>query len=226
MPGPASIVLETSVPTASLLVAEQGVVTAQRSFTSDRNHNAALFNPLQELLERVPLTEIGTVIVGSGPGSYSGTRVGIAAAQGIAIAANCPAWAIPSLVGMPSAAQGKKCRVVGDARRGSGWSALVEDYRVVEAPAICTSEELAGRIAQDLNAGVPVVCVEDPSRLGFEAELTGKILQELPTAHLLWEAWQATSETERTRWQAEPPQPMYLRPPLITESKKKPLIGR
>ena len=55
-----------------------------RTFQSDRNHNAMLFEPLSDLLANGGANEVGLVLVGSGPGSYSGTRVGIAAAQGVA----------------------------------------------------------------------------------------------------------------------------------------------
>jgi tRNA threonylcarbamoyl adenosine modification protein YeaZ len=91
-----TLVLETSTPTASLLLVHDDGSVSPRSFQSDRSHNAELFRPLQELMAEKPKLEL--VIAGSGPGSYSGTRVGIAAAQGVAIAMACPAVAISSIL--------------------------------------------------------------------------------------------------------------------------------
>ena len=89
MPARFTLILETSTPHASLGIAMADGGFTSREFSSDRNHNALLFKPLGELLEGLPLTALERVLVGSGPGSYSGTRVGIAAAQGVAIAAGC-----------------------------------------------------------------------------------------------------------------------------------------
>ncbi|MGC4013199.1 MAG: hypothetical protein QM755_01595 [Luteolibacter sp.] len=72
---------------------------AEREFCSDRSHNAVLLGPLGELMAGLSPEDIGLVLVGSGPGSYSGTRVGIAAAQGVALAAGCPVVAVPWIFG-------------------------------------------------------------------------------------------------------------------------------
>jgi len=192
-------------------------VRAEREFCSDRSHNAMLFGPLGEVLREVPLGEIGLVLVGSGPGSYSGTRVGIAAAQGVALATGCPVVAVPSILAAPSAAEGASCRVVGDARRGSFWISLVKNNQVEIAPELTDEDGLRRFLAE---AGdEPVVTFEAGARNGFPADLS--IARETPAAKLLWQAWQHADAAERERWTAEAPQPLYLRPPHITEAKKK-----
>ncbi|MEI6656816.1 MAG: tRNA (adenosine(37)-N6)-threonylcarbamoyltransferase complex dimerization subunit type 1 TsaB, partial [Verrucomicrobiota bacterium] len=121
MPSDFSLVLETSTPHASVArVAPDGGLEV-REFWSNRNHNAMLFEPLRELLQVGGRKAIGLVLVGSGPGSYSGTRVGIAEAQGIALANGCPAVAVPSILTVPSAEGGACCMAIGDARRGTYW---------------------------------------------------------------------------------------------------------
>jgi tRNA threonylcarbamoyl adenosine modification protein YeaZ len=192
-------------------------VLAEHAFSSDRSHNAALFGPLGEVLRGIVPGQIGRVLVGGGPGSYSGTRVGIAAAQGVALAAGCPVVAVPSILAAPSAAGGAACRVVGDARRGSFWISRVENAGVTLEPELTDEAGLRQFMAEA--AGEPVVTFEAGTRHGFPADLA--IAREAPTARLLWDAWQAAGEGERTRWAAEAPQPIYLRPPHITEAKKK-----
>ena len=215
MSGGFTLVLETSTPHASVaLVGPQGVVD-QRGFCSDRNHNALLFEPLEELLRACAPGEIRLVLVGSGPGSYSGTRVGIAAAQGVAIALGCPAVAVPSILAVPCADGGASCLAIGDARRGSFWHARVEAGRLTAAPALCDAQELDAVVAAA--AGLAVFAFEEPARFPLAA---GRVALEFPDATRLWQAWAATDAETRRQWTAAIPQPLYLKPPHITPAKQ------
>jgi tRNA threonylcarbamoyladenosine biosynthesis protein TsaB len=212
------LVLETSTPHASITLAGPHSVSRQRSFHSDRNHNAHLFGPLQEILSSTD--GVSLVLVGSGPGSYSGTRVGIAAAQGVAIALGCPAVAVPSVLAVPSAGNGAACIAIGDARRGSYWTVTMGNFRLGGAPQLCDAEELAAAIANAAADEVPVVSFEDPSRFPLPAELAAMVRLEFPDAERLWQAWQGMDEETRQRLSGEIPQPLYLKPPHITPAKR------
>jgi tRNA threonylcarbamoyl adenosine modification protein YeaZ len=220
-----SLVIETSTPHASIARVDADGHIETRSFCSDRNHNALLFHPLRELLDRKPRPEISLVLVGSGPGSYSGTRVGIAAAQGVAIAMGCPAVAVPSVLAVPSAANGARCLAIGDARRGSFWHASINGIDLPEPPALCDAAELVSMVAWALSDGCAVFSFEEPSRFPLSPELAGQIQQEFPDASRLWRAWLASSDETRRIWSAAIPQPLYLKPPHITPSKRPPLMG-
>jgi tRNA threonylcarbamoyl adenosine modification protein YeaZ len=213
----AALVIETSTAQASL-----AVVTAtgieQRAFSSDRSHNALLFQPLGELLAGHPPLEL--VLVGSGPGSYSGTRVGIAAAQGVAIAMGCPAVAVPSILAVPAADQGARCLAIGDARRGSYWTARIEGHQLLHDPELCDQTEFLQRISAACQAGEAVFGFENPARLLLPAELADQVRLETPDATRLWLAWQATPQEIRAEWARQIPQPLYLKPPHITQAKR------
>lgn len=213
-----SLVIETSTPHASIArVGPDGSVD-QRGFCSDRNHNALLFEPLQELLAGGAKPSL--VLVGSGPGSYSGTRVGIAAAQGIAIAIDCPAVALPSILAVPAAANGARCLAIGDARRGSFWTARIGNYSLMEDPSLCDAEELGRRIALAAADGIAVFSFEDIARFPLTDALSALVKIEIPDATRLWLAWCGTDEETRRKWSAEIPQPLYLKPPHITPAKR------
>ena len=92
------LIIETSTDAASVALAVDGNIVMEKGFVSDRRHNALLFTPLAEIMEIHGSHSFDAVLVGSGPGSYSGTRVGIAAAQGAALAAGCKAIALPSIL--------------------------------------------------------------------------------------------------------------------------------
>lgn len=220
-----SLIIETCTADASIaLVGADGEID-QRSFCSDRNHNAVLFGPLQELIEKASLTPIERVLVGSGPGSYSGTRVGIAAAQGVAIALGCPAVAVPSLLAVPSAADGARCMAVGDARRSTYWTASLENVCLLDDPALCETAEFEQKVSDALAAGVLVFTFEDPARFPLPQEIRAQLKTEVPDARRLWLAWSQSDETTREKWSAEIPQPIYLKPPHITPAKRKWLVS-
>lgn len=213
-----TLVLETSTPHASVaLVGPDGTVE-RRAFQSDRNHNALLFGPLDDLLSSAGARgRLARVLVGSGPGSYSGTRVGIAAAQGVAIASGCPLIALPSLVGIPAAAGGAACMVVGDARRGTWWFAEVVGQRVAVGPVLCGAEELSAAVSGAVSRGMPVASFEDPLRYPLAAK---DVCVEYPDSVGLWQAWLAADEGTRSAWAGVPAQPFYLKPPHITAAKR------
>jgi len=224
MPAACSLIFETSTPHASLALVGADGFMEQREFCSDRNHNAMLFAPLQELLADHGRPTISLVLVGSGPGRYSGTRVGIAAAQGVAIAMGCPAVAVPSILAVPSAQDGAACLAIGDARRGSFWTAMMENQSLTTSPVLCDIAELATLISNAANAGIPVVSFEDPGRFPLPADLSEMVRLEFPDAARLWKVWQGTDDETRLKWSAEIPQPLYLKPPHITPGKRQSLI--
>ncbi len=221
---PFTLVLETSTPHASLATVEPDGRLARRDFTSDRNHNAALFSPLKELLDARETVEIGLVLVGSGPGSYSGTRVGIAAAQGVAIASGCPAVSVPSILAVPSLQCGGACLAIGDARRRSFWTARMEGFTRPDEPELTDAGGLERIVSEAVTAGIPVVSFEDAGRFPLHPELRGQVRLEFPNAERLWQAWNRTDRQSREAWLKLPPQPIYLKPPHITPAKRSWLV--
>jgi len=219
-----ALILETSTPDASIARVGPDGTVEWRGFSSDRNHNARLFAPLEEMLRDTGRDGIGLVLVGSGPGSYSGTRVGIAAAQGVAIAMACPAVAVPSVLAVPSAQDGAVCLAIGDARRGSYWSVRMADFRLTGEPALCDANGLEAVVAEAAAEGAPVFCFEDPGRFPLPDALGGLVVREIPDATRLWQAWLRTDEPTRRLWSAAIPQPLYLKPPHITTTKRPPLV--
>ena len=71
-----------------------GECIASRDEVIGRGHSERLVPMLDELLEG---RRADSVLVGVGPGSFTGIRVGIAAAQGLAIAWNCELSGMSSL---------------------------------------------------------------------------------------------------------------------------------
>ena len=213
VPDAARLFIESSTPRASLALLRGSRVIFEETFTGDRSHNALLFAPLERALAALaPGESLAEVVIGTGPGSYSGTRVGIAAGQGVALVHGCPAVGLSSLVAVPTARSG--ALAVGDARRGSAWRAGFG-----EEPELCSVDELAVEIRGVLAAGMPVFSLETVGKVGLPVDLAARVVLEQPTAALLAKAWLGLSAGERAKLTALPVQPAYLRPPHVTEAR-------
>ncbi|MEM1058077.1 MAG: tRNA (adenosine(37)-N6)-threonylcarbamoyltransferase complex dimerization subunit type 1 TsaB [Verrucomicrobiota bacterium] len=89
-----TLAIETSSPEGSIALGLKGELIHQTRFSGDGRHSQALFPALTRI--GVPRLKIARVLVGLGPGSFGGIRVGIAAAHGVALAQNAEVWGIPS----------------------------------------------------------------------------------------------------------------------------------
>ncbi len=221
MSGTLTLVFETSTPHASLALFGPGGLLAERRFSSERNHNALVFAPLAELMALRGDRTIGLVLVGSGPGSYSGTRVGIAAAQGVAMVCGCPAVSVPSLLAVPAAEKGAACLAIGDARRGNFWTAPIADDRLIAAPEITDAAGLQQQVATGLARAQAVFSFEEVGRYPLGPDLLMRVKVEIPDAGRLFRCWQEAGEDTRENWSAAVPQPIYLQPPHITPAKRR-----
>jgi len=88
------LAFETSSSTGSIALGNAKVVVQSIEFKGPQRHSAALFPALVRL--GIPRLKLRRIIVGLGPGSFSGIRVSLAAAQGIALVQGIPVVGISS----------------------------------------------------------------------------------------------------------------------------------
>ena len=84
---------------AAVLDTEHGGIVASESLPMIRGHAEALLPLLSALMDKAHMTlrDLDRVAVTTGPGSFTGLRVGIAAARGIAVAVDKPAVGVSTL---------------------------------------------------------------------------------------------------------------------------------
>ena len=80
------LALETSAVTASAAVTEDERLLAQSFQNSGLTHSATLMPMVSDLLKNtgLALKDMDVIAVAAGPGSFTGVRIGVAAAKGLA----------------------------------------------------------------------------------------------------------------------------------------------
>ena len=93
------LAFDTSTPLGSVAVGAGTDVLARTELRRQGAHSADLIPKIHETLERggVDLSELTGLVVGSGPGSFTGVRVAAATAKGLAQALEIPLWPVSSL---------------------------------------------------------------------------------------------------------------------------------
>ena len=125
-----SLLIENSTESGSVAVADEGEVLVRREFSKAGNLSVAL----QEIIQELGAPD--EIVVGIGPGSYTGLRVAAATAIGLQLALRCPAFGCPSVLGYET----ESYHVVGDARMRSIFLASVEDKRLIRNPELLSRE--------------------------------------------------------------------------------------
>ena len=99
---------------AAVLDTAQGGFIASESLPMVRGHAEALVSLIARVMQRGRLAfpDIDRIAVTTGPGSFTGLRVGISAARGIALAAGKPAFGVSTLsaYAAPHLPNDERCR--------------------------------------------------------------------------------------------------------------------
>jgi len=95
--------IETSGKTCSVALANEGVLLGGVENTPDKFQHAEVLNVYIEQLmneANLSLKELTAVCVSSGPGSYTGLRIGVSTAKGLCYALSIPLISVATLKGM------------------------------------------------------------------------------------------------------------------------------
>jgi tRNA A37 threonylcarbamoyladenosine modification protein TsaB len=175
------------------------MVAIERSVLSFQDcHDGAWF-------ERLDLAGVRRIIVGTGPGSFAGVRSAIAFAQGYALGkgGSVEVLGVPSPVAL--AEPGVAKAVIGDARQGKFWLALLDGFKLITPVFQVEESDLEKRVPRNM-----VVVSPDDARIGeklratFDARYLGLAV---PTAEGLLRAVR-----ENPALCAVDPAPIYLNP--------------
>lgn len=157
------LVLDTATPavTAAVVRVRDRLVepVAVRVAADARRHGELLAPSIAAVLADagIAAVDLAAVVVGTGPGPFTGLRVGLVTAAAFADALAVPAYGVCSLDGLGGAVRGVHSRVLvaTDARRREVYWAVYENGVRVAGPAVDRPAELADRLA---GLGVGLAC--------------------------------------------------------------------
>ena len=210
------VAIDTSTDHASLALHDGFQVRMEQTWESQRRHTVELLPRLVAMLEQLGLgaKHLSGVAVARGPGSFTGLRVGMAVAKGLALARGLPLIGIPTL-DVVAAAQGRSrhtlCAVLQAGRRriciatyrwqDGGW-------RIREEPRLSTWQKLAEEITSPT-----LFCGEiDPAGAEVLAALDDGLATLLPAAARLRRAGFLAEEAWRRLNLGETDDPATLTP--------------
>ena len=202
--------LDTALGACSAALADETGVIARRWQAMATGHAEAIAPMTDALLKEAGLsfTDLGRIAVTTGPGTFTGQRIGLAFARGLALALKLPCAGVTTLEVMAAAARaehpGRPILIASDAKRGEAYvQAFGSDGRTFSEPALLTYEAaadaaralgnetaLAGTAAALLNLPGLTIATADQPDAAFVAQLG---------------LAQATPD--------HPPHPLYLRAP-------------
>lgn len=92
------LAIETATPACSVALMA-GETLISREQVGSNIHSQVLLDMIQEVLKEagIAVGELHAIAVGQGPGSFTGLRIGVGVAQGLAYGAGCPMIGISSL---------------------------------------------------------------------------------------------------------------------------------
>ena len=135
---PILLQIETSSTNTSVAIAKDGKILASKEQDSAGYSHEKFLHPfIDEVLKLAELqtSDIDAVAVGSGPGSFTGLRIGVSAAKGLCFALEIPLIAIPTMELLARQVQLPADRIIPmtDARRMEVYTATYDhNYNVIE----------------------------------------------------------------------------------------------
>ena len=205
------LAFETSAKAASVALLQDGVLLGEYMQNSGQTHSRTIMQMAQDLLKNCDLTakDVDAVACAAGPGSFTGVRIGLAAAKGFAWGREISLVGVSTLEAMArvvALADGVYCAAM-DARRNQVYTAVfqVENgvfHRLMDDSAISV-EELGETLAalngpKYLVGDGAVLCHKNLSEMVSGLRLLPEHLRmqrASGTALLAWEQLQAGTVT-------------------------------
>ena len=177
----------------------------------DRGHAERLAPMVDEAMKtaKADFASLDRLAVTTGPGTFTGQRVGLAFMRGLRLTLKRPLTGITTLEAIAAAAMAQtsepKAAVIHDARREEAYLLLQQDQTVVQQPAVMLFQDAVERIA----AFGPCALAGTGAQVAAEKLGPGFNLSTIRQPDALWVARLAA---QRPATQ-DAPGPLYLRAP-------------
>ena|SRR5436190_6133087 len=229
------LALDTSTDTTSIALYKPGEgVVAEQSWVSGREQTTQLLPNVQRLmsLANVRTGDLTGLAVATGPGSFSGVRIGISVAKSIAYALELPIWGVPSLDVLAyqqvAVTAAQVCAVLNAGRGRLAWAVYRTKgtrWQRLTPYANSTPREMAEGVAQvESNVGTLFCGDISQETASVLKEVLGKSVSIAPAAAAVRRAGYLAELALQKANQGENDdlatlQPIYLQPQATVEVK-------
>jgi tRNA threonylcarbamoyladenosine biosynthesis protein TsaB len=143
------LAVDTCLPACSAAVTDGQVVVASTSEPMVKGHQERLATMVRELMGQAALGfgDLDRIAVTVGPGSFTGLRVGVAFAKGLASALGIPCVGVGTLEALAGEEAGVAAAAI-DAKRGQIYLQVFENGRPLMAPDALPVETASARLAE------------------------------------------------------------------------------
>jgi tRNA threonylcarbamoyladenosine biosynthesis protein TsaB len=144
---PLLLAIDTATSYASIALFDGARVLAESTWLAGRNHSLQVLPEIERLLARVnrQVEDLTGLVVAQGPGSFTGVRVGLSLAKGIAAGLHRPLWGVSTLQALAGAAGHPAARVrsVVEVGRGRVATSAFSEGAELDPPRLVAAAELA-----------------------------------------------------------------------------------
>ena len=138
------LALDTATQDLIVQVSRDGELLREIILADSRGHNEVLMPTVMQAVQEAGcvLSDVQAVVVGQGPGPFTGLRVGLATAQALGHALKVPVHGVSSLDAIAALSPAKKVLVATDARRKEIYWATYSEGQRTAGPAVVKPEQL------------------------------------------------------------------------------------
>jgi tRNA threonylcarbamoyl adenosine modification protein YeaZ len=206
------LAIDTALAACSAAVLDSacGVSLASESMQMVRGHAEALLPLVSRVMQQagIRFVDLERIAVTTGPGSFTGLRVGISAARAIALAAGRPAIGVTTLAAYaaPYAAHPAQIAVAIDARHKHVYLQVFAQGQPLTPARIASlaeAEALCAGASRVVGSGAPLV------ESGWPMGEPAPVFDPQPAPDIDWVARLGAAAAESSA----PPKPLYLRAP-------------
>ena len=230
------LAIDSSATAASAALVDDGKVLGEFYINTKLTHSQTLMPMIDNVFRctRTDLSSVDLFAVSTGPGSFTGIRIGVASIKGLAMAQNKPCVGVSTLEAMARNLEHMECTIcaVMDARCGQVYNAIFKAHSgTLERITPDRALSIADLALECENYANPLFLVGDGAKLCYNNEQFKKCSAVLPPEPLIYQRACGVAKSALLVYKqtgavtAAALMPIYLRLPQAERELKKRLKG-